>query len=415
METENVKKQGASGSAAPADTPPSADASPVADKAPSVGRAKQATGKQLVVVVFVLSLATKMFLLPIYLIQETGRDGYLVLTACIALDLISLGLMLCAMWVSRDADFFTLLESVIGKPCAKIVVALVAAFLFFKLNIATAETVTFYSDNVFAEFDVALMIIVLLVFLLLVARHTLRALCRLNELVAPLIAVGVIVLGVIVVMTGFDRANIFPVAETPLRVGNALVRHASWVGDFTPLIMFVGRTQVKKRTMPIAAASGLIGAGAPVFFAVVLCSAFGNIPMYVDSSTNIANILQFSIGSVYGRIDLFSSVLWSVAAFVETALTFYALTRCVEYVIGKPAHFAVGLGACVALYFVQVFAMTDPTVFSAVMSNPVASIATMVLTLAIPALAIVCGAIKKIGMSKPERGIEKEGGDNNED
>lgn len=356
---------------------------------------KQASGKQFVVVVFVLSLATKMFLLPIYLIQETGRDGYLVLTACVSLDLVTLGISLCAMWLSRDTDFFTLLESVLGKVGAKMTVAAVALFLFFKLNIATAETVTFYSDNVFADFDVAIMIIVLLVFLVAVARHTLRALCRLNELVTPLIAVGVIVLVVIVVMTGFDPANVFPAAHTPAKVGNGFVRHAAWVGDFMPLMMFVGRTELKKRTLPLAAASGVIGTAVPVFFAVVLCSAFGNIPTFVDSSTNIANILQFSLGNVYGRIDLFSSVLWSVSAFVETALFFYATCRCVSYVIGKPAHFAVGLGACLALYFTQVFAMTDPTIFSAIMSNVAASITTMAFTVAVPTLALVCAAVKR--------------------
>ena len=41
--------------------------------------AKQATGLQLIAFVFILALATKMFLLPIYLIRATGRDGYIAL------------------------------------------------------------------------------------------------------------------------------------------------------------------------------------------------------------------------------------------------------------------------------------------------------------------------------------------------
>ncbi|MDE6293845.1 MAG: hypothetical protein K2L88_04400, partial [Clostridiales bacterium] len=39
---------------------------------------KQASGKQLVAIIFILSMATKMFLLPIFLIQSAGRDGYII-------------------------------------------------------------------------------------------------------------------------------------------------------------------------------------------------------------------------------------------------------------------------------------------------------------------------------------------------
>ena len=41
---------------------------------------KQSTGRQLVAIVFLLALATKMFLLPIFLIQTTGRDAYIAMS-----------------------------------------------------------------------------------------------------------------------------------------------------------------------------------------------------------------------------------------------------------------------------------------------------------------------------------------------
>ena len=40
---------------------------------------KQATSRQLISIVFILALATKMFLLPISLIQSIGRDAYIAL------------------------------------------------------------------------------------------------------------------------------------------------------------------------------------------------------------------------------------------------------------------------------------------------------------------------------------------------
>ncbi|MCM1367791.1 MAG: spore germination protein [Roseburia sp.] len=356
--------------------------------------AKQATSKQLIAVVFILALATNMFLLPIFLIKATGRDAYIAIAAGCIFDLLCLFITLVAMKRSPDCDLFTLLESVIGKIGAKIVVALTGLFMFFKLNIAVAETLTFYTDNVFADFDVAVMIIVLLLFLATVASHTLRAFCRLNEFLTPIIIVCVAILAAIVIMTGFDLANIFPALRTPQEFTHSAVRHSAWIGDFMPLLLFLGRTGMKKRTCLFAAASGTIGAAVSVFFSLVLCAAFGNVSTLVDSSTNLSSILQFSIGNVYGRIDLFSSILWSISAFLEAALFFYAVCRCVSYVIGKYRHFYIALAVGAALYFTQVFAFTDPTIFSLVATSVAVSVIVPTFSFVVPALALVCAIIK---------------------
>lgn len=356
---------------------------------------KQSTSKQLIAVVFILSLATKMFLLPIYLIQSTGRDAYIVLAVMCAFDLVALAAWIISMRLSPDTDFFTLLSKLIGKVGAKIFVAFVALFYFFKLNVVTTETLTFYSDNVFADFDAAIMIFMLLIFLAAVANHTLRALGRLNELLVPLIVVCILILGTIVVMTGVDVFNVLPAMREPDSFNAALFRHAAWSGDFTPLALFVGRTQMKKHTGKIAMTAGAVGTCVAVFFALVLCAAFGNVPRLIDSSTNITSILQYSIGNVYGRIDLFSSILWSVGAFMETAFFFYCTARCIAFVIGRNSAFWIALGTCVALYCTQIFAMTDPTVFSTVVTSSAASVTVPLFTAAIPLLSLVASMVER--------------------
>lgn len=135
----------------------------------------------------------------------------------------------------------------------------------------------------------------------------------------------------------------------------------------------------------------------------MLCAAFGNVPTLIDSSTNITSILQYSIGNVYGRIDLFSSILWSVGAFMETAFFFYCTARCIAFVIGRNSSFWIALGTCAALYCTQIFAMTDPTVFSAVVTSVAASAVVPIFTAAIPVLALVA-AIVEHNRNKSERG-----------
>ena len=141
--------------------------------------------------------------------------------------------------------------------------------------------------------------------------------------------------------------------------------------------------------------AGAVGTCVAVFFALVLCAAFGNVPSLIDSSTNITSILQYSIGNVYGRIDLFSSILWSVGAFMETAFFFYCTARCIAFVIGRNNAFWIALGTCVALYCTQIFAMTDPTIFSTVVTSAAAAVTVPIFTAAIPLLALVASIVER--------------------
>lgn len=353
---------------------------------------KQTSGKQLVAIIFILSMATKMFLLPIFLIQSAGRDGYIIMSVYGGFELVTLVPVLIALQ-KCDINFFELLSSVLGKIGAKIIVFIIWLFLFFKLNTAVAEILTFYGTNVLTDFNTTMMVVVLLVFLAAAGTHTLRSISRLNELLVPIIVVCLTILVAIVVLTGFDIGNIFPAMTDRAGFTDTLVKHPAWLGDFTPLVLFIGRTETKKHTWCFAAGSGVIGTAIAVFFAMALSAAFGNVPALVDASTNISNILQFSVGNVYGRLDMFSSILWSVSVFIEAALFFYATCRCASFVIGKNAHAIVSLCTCAMVYAVQIFALTDPMIFSVTVTSYTCSAATAFLALAIPCLALVCTVI----------------------
>ncbi|MDE6402114.1 MAG: GerAB/ArcD/ProY family transporter, partial [Clostridiales bacterium] len=270
---------------------------------------------------------------------------------------------------------------------------------------AVAEILAFYGSNALNGFNMPFMTIVLLVFFAAVGTHTLRALCRLNELLIPLIVACLTILAVIVILTGFDLANIFPSLQNPAGFKDGIARHAAWIGDFTPLVLFMGRTKLKKSTGAFAAGAGVIGTAVAVFFTMIMSAAFGNVPMFADSTTNLSNILQFSIGNVYGRIDMLSSMLWSISVFIEAALFFYATCRCVAFVIGKNAHFQIALVVCVLVYITQIFALADRTIFTLAVTSIPTSVITLAFTVAVPALALVCALIsrRKHGVSESEK------------
>lgn len=367
---------------------------------------KQATGKQITAFVFILALAAKMFLLPIFLLRATGRDMYIAVAINCGVDLIALGLLIAALYLSGENDFFALMTALFGRVGAKIASALAGLYLFLKLNIAVSETLAFYGTNMNTDFDTTLMIAVFAVFLAAAAKHTLRALCRLNELIVPLVALCLTVLIAIMIMTGLDFGNILPAVQSASRLGGGVMRHAAWVGDFTPLVLFIGRTKIKKATGYFVAGSGAIGSAVAVFFAIAMSAAFGNAPDLADNTTNLSSILQFTSGNVYGRIDMLSAMLWSISVFINAALLFYATNRCFVFALGKATFGWVSLGISVALYAVQVFALVDQTVFATAIVSAACSGISACFTLVIPTAAVIGAAAarkKEVNRDRTEK------------
>lgn len=356
---------------------------------------KQASSKQLISIIFILALATKMFLQPLFLVKAAGRDAYIALAIDGGFDIIVLIITLIAMKLSPNRDFFELTRSVFGKVGSRIIVCFFGLYLFFKLNVAVSETVSFYSKNILTDLDTTLLLLLLLIFLVGVALHSLRALTRLNELLTPVIVICLTVLIAIVAATGFDLANIFPAMRNPHEFGVTLSRHMTWLGDFSPLLLFMGRTEIKKSTMPLCVTSGILGSAVSVFFSIVMCAAFGNVTSIVDASSNLSSILQYSLGNVYGRIDLVSEILWSVASFIQNSLFFYCVVRCFEYVIGKPFHLITALGVGVLLFAALTFAFKDPSILTFVIVSEITSGIVASFTVSVPVLALICAVIAK--------------------
>ena len=222
--------------------------------------------------------------------------------------------------------------------------------------------------------------------------HTLRSLCRLNEFVVPVILICIVILMTIVLATGFDFANIFPVMRKPDDFKSAIFEHSVWLGDFTPIVLFIGRTKLKKRTGLCVGVAGFSSCIVSVFVAVTMCAAFGNVPELVDSGTNLSTILQFSLGNAYGRIDMMSAVLWSVGAFIEVALFFYCASRCFAFVIGRNEHFWIGVTLAVLLYLLQVLVFGDSTLFAQTVSSIPFSAVMSAMSVIVPTVALVCAA-----------------------
>lgn len=97
------------------------------------------SSKQFIVVLFLVTLAIKMFMLPSLVLRIVGKDGYLVIVAYTLFEFLGLGLLLSTMLRNPDKTLFDILSDATGKVISRIIVVFLIAFALVKATIIINE------------------------------------------------------------------------------------------------------------------------------------------------------------------------------------------------------------------------------------------------------------------------------------
>lgn len=368
---------------------------------------KQVSVRQLLLIVAVLATASRMFMLPVLLIRTSGRDGIIVMTIHVIFEAAMLLIILCALKSRPNADLRAAVFVRFGKVGARIFFIVAAAYFFARLTLLTTQTALFFEHGVFEKFNWAVMMPVLLLFVTTAAGGSLRAISRTNELISPLIGVCLLGLLLMTAVTKLDYANVLPLFYGG-GTAEGLLRTGSFVGDFTPLVFFIGKTDpMKKHSVWVIVLFMLIGSVISLYFILGICAVFGNMPHLVQFATNIANMHSYGSLNAAPRLDLVLYTIWSIAPVIATALTAYAATQSLVCAFSrvKPQYFAFAIS--VALYFLEVLVFNlDEIIFG--LLTPYASIAMYALAFALPITACVCVCTAKPSKDADKRTKEKE-------
>ena len=81
--------------------------------------------RQLLCVTFLVALAMKMFMLPVLVMRESGRDGFTAMLIALGVDLVVLAVVAAVLHVS-EKDLFATLSDAFGGIVSRVVVALFA-------------------------------------------------------------------------------------------------------------------------------------------------------------------------------------------------------------------------------------------------------------------------------------------------
>ena len=173
---------------------------------------KQLSTKQFVFLIFLSSIAIKMFLLPALILRTFGKNGIWTIAFFIVLEIMNLILLLVVCRRNPDKTFFQIITDAFGKIVSKIIVAVLFVFTFVKTVIVVSEIKVFFVAVMYRDINWMVMAIPLIALVTAFAYRPLRALGRVSEILTPVVLVSTLILCSLLIPE-FDIDGLLPLFD----------------------------------------------------------------------------------------------------------------------------------------------------------------------------------------------------------
>lgn len=314
------------------------------------------SSKQFIVVLFLVTLAIKMFMLPSLVLRIVGKDGYLVIVAYTLFEFLGLGLLLATMLRNPDKTLFDILSDATGKVISRVIVVFLIAFAIVKATIIINEIKMFFAVIMYRDINWAILAVPLFAVMIAVAVRPLRTVGRTAELVLPVVAISTFILAAL--LFGDIRVeNLLPVMPDGAgEVADGIKRFCMWFGDTTFLTVFLGRVKVSKKLVAGAFIAKAIASVIVLFFTVVLFASYANVSSLIDYGNNVSNMTQLSLGSQdYGRFDLLFYCVWIFSVFLKLGIVFCLITQSASFLFSTDRKYLVSIASAAVVFVITTF------------------------------------------------------------
>lgn len=360
---------------------------------------KQITTKQIFMLIFLIGMSIKIFLMPVLLLKNSGRDSYIPVIAFLIIEFICLTVLLKVNKMCPDSTFFELLESIFRKIGAKIVTAIIALYLIFKLMLVITDVKVFFIVSIYENLPWPVFVIPLLVLYAVIASKGLKSIARTSEIFAPFVAVSVILM-CFLMSENIDFTHLLPFMEHGAEKSiNSFLKFPMWYGDFSVFIVFLGYIKRTKNTNKVAMISCAITSAIVLLFALMVFSAYADVGHLLQYGQNVSNLTQITLaGFNLGRLDIIIFGIWLISVLIKGALVFFIVARSAEYVVGLKNTKYMGFILAGVTYILLVFVFPNEILFRDLLISYL-SIPTLIVQYSIPILMII-GAVKKASKAK---------------
>ena len=324
---------------------------------------EQISTTQWCVLVFICSMAIKMFMVPALLVKVSKNDSIFVMCFYLLLEIINTLLVVLTAKRNPDKTYYEILQSALGNMVAKIMIAYFTVFLLVKYLLILSEIKVFFSVSVYDSINWKVMILPIIALCITYANKTLRAIGRSAEIFVPIIIVSTLVLCVFLI-GNIEISNLLPFfsngAEDFVR---GIKTFPVWFGDVSLLLICLGNIKITKRTVMFTVIARVISALLVVAFSTIMFATYCDISHLVDYGHNVSSMTQYSVGgNDFGRFDYIVYCFWLFSVFIKLSLIFYVCARNVSFIVSRKNNLIISLLLGALVYVLTSFVLRNENV-----------------------------------------------------
>ncbi len=273
---------------------------------------------------------TKLFAMPSILASISGRNLWLSAFINVALDIITLAVLI---FVSKKTDktFFQMLSSVLGERWAKIISLLYVIYFLFKSAFPIMEQKDYINATLYIAMPSPFYFLPFFAVAFYLCSKKLRVLGRLSDVLFTFSLSGYFLL-IILSLGNADFGAILPVGKCTLgEITKGSYSSLAWFGDSVYFLFFVGNYAHSKGDGLKIIGSYMVNAIMVIFFLIVFYGVFTFIAFRQRFAlTDIAKYT--SVISNTGRFDYLASISLLFSYIISVCLPLFFASKLMEQV-----------------------------------------------------------------------------------
>ena len=291
---------------------------------------KDLTTRQSCLMIFIITCATKLLVLPSLIISRSGNAVWLAILMMTAIDMIFFLLIFAITKAFPNFTMREFFEKGCGKVIAKILFFVLGLLFAMKVAMLIRECYEFYTETAYVDLNWFTFLFPVGLMLGYVATKPLNAMGRSLEIFIYFIAMAII-MAFLFSVSSVDFFAFLPFVKNGMKsVLSSCLDYAFWFGDFLLLMMIMGKIKIEKNFFGKVTLSYLSAMSIVVALAFIHYSLFGAI---ADTyKTTIVDVTEYTPRlSTSGRFTWVIVFLWPIAEFVAMGFYVHFATNCFTY------------------------------------------------------------------------------------
>ena len=286
---------------------------------------KEISIRQAFVMILLLVPVMKINMLPSYIANANGIDGYITVIVPMIIELVILWAVIIA---SRHGGIDKILTRVLGDMGRRFVMLILIIVFAVRALVYSVEVCDFVSQVWFDQHDWLPVVLPLALATVYIGAKGIMGIARSAEIFVWLF------IGVVILVALFNSSPVKLQNLSPVMTGNITAKLTSgfksalWFGDYLPFLMVKIKDADKKKVNLLFLAGGL----AIVWTALVYVAFFS---VYTSAASEIPNaffrLLTYVIVSAeLGHADWPGDILWLILATIKIAFLLWGIKSASE-------------------------------------------------------------------------------------